>query len=68
MGPAALLPLRRQACCRFIALENLSPSAGLKPMNLTSGDKHANHYTVEDDWDWRRSIRSLQSARYMINS
>jgi hypothetical protein len=33
----------------FIALKNLSPSAGFKPANLGFNIKHANHYTTEDN-------------------
>jgi hypothetical protein len=33
----------------FIALKNPSSSAGYEPTNLGSKDKHAKHYTTEDD-------------------
>jgi hypothetical protein len=33
----------------FVALKNLSPSAGFEPANLGSSWKHANHYTTEDE-------------------
>jgi hypothetical protein len=44
MGPTALLPIRRKACCGF-----LSPRPYLNPrtLNLGSNGKHANRYTTE---------------------
>jgi hypothetical protein len=33
----------------FIAIKNPSPSAVFEPANLGSNDKHANHYTAEDN-------------------
>jgi hypothetical protein len=33
----------------FIAFKNPSPSHGFESANLMSNDKHANHYTTEDD-------------------
>jgi hypothetical protein len=44
MGPTALLPLRRNACCGF-----LLPPAGIELAYLGSSGKHASHYTVEDE-------------------
>jgi hypothetical protein len=51
MGPMALLPLQRKACCRlFITLKNLLPSARFEPADLGSSGRHANHYITEDDF------------------
>jgi hypothetical protein len=44
MGPTALLPLRRKACCGLLSL-----SVGIEPANRGSNGKHASHYTTEDD-------------------
>jgi hypothetical protein len=40
---------RSKVSAHFIALENPSPSAGFKPVNLVSNGYHANQQTTEDD-------------------
>ena len=41
MGPTALLPLRRKACCGFFRPKNPKPSAGFEPAKLgTKGQQH----------------------------
>jgi hypothetical protein len=41
---AVLISLRRKPLLRtFIALKNLSPSAGFEPANVGSNDKKGNH-------------------------
>jgi hypothetical protein len=47
MGPPALLPIQRKACCRFLSPLKSIVSAGFEPMNLGSSGKHSNHYISE---------------------
>jgi len=41
MGPTALLPLRRKACCGFFRPKNPTPSAGIESANLSTKGQHA---------------------------
>jgi len=41
MGPTALLPLRRKACCGYFSPKNPTASAGFEPANLGSKGQHA---------------------------
>jgi len=41
MGPTALLPLRRKACCGFYRPKNPTASAGFEPVNLGTKGQHA---------------------------
>ena len=41
MGPTALLPLRRKACCGFFRPKNPTASAGFEPANLGTKGQHA---------------------------
>jgi hypothetical protein len=43
MEQAALLPLRRKACCGFFCPKNPMASAGIEP----AIGQHADHYTTE---------------------
>jgi hypothetical protein len=43
MGQAALLPLRRKACCGFFHPKNPMASAGFEPVILGTRGQHANH-------------------------
>jgi hypothetical protein len=47
MGPTALLPLRRKACCGFCPPWKFIASAGFESANYGYTGKHANHYTSE---------------------
>jgi hypothetical protein len=47
MGPPALLPVRRKACCGFLSTLKSITSAGFEPAILGSSGKHNNHYTTE---------------------
>jgi hypothetical protein len=42
-------PLKEGVLRIFVALKNLSPSAGIEHTNLGSNGKHINRYTTEDD-------------------
>jgi hypothetical protein len=43
------LPPKEDVLWIFIFVKNPPPSAGVEPSNLGSRDKHANHFTPEDD-------------------
>jgi len=47
MGPTALLPLRRKACCGFVSPLKSIASADFEPANLGSNGKQANKYITE---------------------
>jgi hypothetical protein len=47
----------------FIAIKNPSPSAVFEPANLGSNDKHANHYTTEDN-----TMVSAFSSRLLLSN
>jgi hypothetical protein len=42
-------PPREIVLLIFIALKNLSPSAGFKPANLGSNGKNVNHFITDDE-------------------
>jgi hypothetical protein len=49
METMSLLPLRRKPVRIFIALKNLSSSAGFEPAKLGSNGKYDNHQITEKD-------------------
>ena len=56
MGPTALLPLRRKACCGFFRPKNQTTSAVFKPANLGTKGQHTiykkitRHTTATTHW------------------
>jgi hypothetical protein len=47
VGPSALLPIRRKACCDFLTLEESIASAGFETSDPFIQWQHDNHYTTE---------------------
>jgi hypothetical protein len=57
MGPMALFPLRRKACCVFVSpLKIHRPRQGLNPRTRN----HANHYATENDSVFEPKEKPLQ--------
>jgi hypothetical protein len=67
MGLTALLSLRRKASCGILLPLKSISSAGFKPANLGSNDKHANHYTTEATTCNRQSASKHQRDRIFIS-
>jgi hypothetical protein len=61
VGPTALLPVRRKACCGFFRPKNPTVSAGFEPAILGTRGQRANHYTTEAvvKGDWAFLARSV---------
>jgi hypothetical protein len=54
-GTDCFTSLPKEGVLRIFRPKNPSSSAGFEPANLTYFDKHAKHYTTEDDFTNRGS-------------